>query len=100
VNDLAITLEAGPHGNQGNVIVVKARRRTGAWVCWASGWQQLWATAETLTPSERTSWKSGSQEVELELDANVQGYRRRMVGDLKIHQTCSDNDDDLLNEAK
>jgi hypothetical protein len=50
--------------------------------------------------SERTSWKSGSQEVELELDANVQGYRRRMVGDLKIHQTCSDNDDDLLNEAK
>jgi len=94
VGDLAITLGAGPHGNQGNVIVVKARRRAGAWGCWSFRMATNMGYCRDAGASERTSWKS------LERDANVQAYRRRMVGDLKIHQTCSGNDDDILNEAK
>jgi len=100
VGNLAITLGAGPHGNQGNVIVVKARRRAGAWGCWGSRIATTMGCGGDAGASERTSWKSGSQEVELERDANVQAYRRRMVGDLKIHHTCSGNDDDIRNEAK
>ena len=54
---------------------------------------------ETLAPLSGLHGNHRVQEVELERDANVQAYRRRMVGDLKIHHTCS-GDDDILNEAK
>jgi hypothetical protein len=63
----------------------------------ALGSQHLWAVAETLAP---LSGLHRNQGVELDCDVAYKPNRRRMVGDLKIHYTCSGNDDDILNDAK